>query len=65
MRFSEDLITSFQKRYYEKFGKNLSIGQAEAELIELAELIRVTSSLSKDMKDINYGKRSIRRKRNS
>jgi len=62
MRLSEDLITRFQKSYFEKFGRNISIGEAEAELIELAELIRITSSLSKYMKDIDYGKRSNRRK---
>ena len=62
MRLSEDLITRFQKKYLEEFGKNLSLGEAEAELMELAELIRITSHLSRDMKDEDYGKRSNRRK---
>jgi hypothetical protein len=56
-RLSTRLISEFQKRYSEKFGKNISLGEAEAELMELAELIRITSQLSKDMKDINYGKK--------
>ena len=62
MRLSEDLINRFQKKHLEKFGKNLSLGEAETELMELAELIRITSYLSKDMKDEDYGKRSNRRK---
>jgi len=45
-----------------KFGKNISIGQAEAELIELAELIRITNHLLKDMKEEKYGDKADRRR---
>ena len=41
-RLSTRLVSDFQNRYSEKFGKEISIGEAEAELLELAELIRIT-----------------------
>jgi hypothetical protein len=61
MQLSEGLITRFQKFYSEKFGKDISIGEAVAELMELAELVRITSGLCKAMKDVNYGKESEER----
>jgi len=63
MRLSENLITRFQKKHLEKFGKNLSLGEAEAELMELAEIIRITSHLFKDKKEENYGDKADKRSR--
>jgi hypothetical protein len=51
MRLSEDLITKFQVTYFEKFTEHISLETAEAELLDLAELVRITHS--KTIKDID------------
>jgi hypothetical protein len=42
MRLSADLISRFQKRYFEVYAVHLLPEEAEIELLELAELIRIT-----------------------
>jgi hypothetical protein len=43
MRLSADLLARFQKRYFDTFAENISLETAEAELLGLAELIRITT----------------------
>jgi|GEM_PF-3769775 len=43
MRLSTDLITRFQAKYFEAFSVSLSLEDAEAELLGLAELIKITA----------------------
>jgi hypothetical protein len=53
MQLSESLIAKFQQAHLEEFGYAISTEQAEAELIELAELVRLTvRSDNKDTKAI-------------
>ena len=42
-RLSEGLISRFQIRYFETFAEHLSPEIAEAELLGLAELIKITA----------------------
>jgi hypothetical protein len=42
MQLSEGLIAEFQKRHLEVFGERISPENAEAELLDLAELVRIT-----------------------
>jgi hypothetical protein len=60
MQLSADLLVRFQDRYFEAFAERISLETAEAELLELAGLIRITNHLSKDMEDENYGKKAHR-----
>jgi hypothetical protein len=59
MQLSEDLITRFQKKYFEKFAEHISVETAEAELSELAELIRIAKRIQnitdKEMKEEENG----------
>jgi hypothetical protein len=51
MRLSEPLIAKFQQAHLEEFGYAIPAERAEAELLELAELIRLTVRLdNKDTK---------------
>lgn len=43
-RLSLDLIAEFQKRYFDVFGEAISPEFAEAELLSLVELVRITQS---------------------
>lgn len=43
MRLSKDLISKFQERYFETFDEQILPEVAEAELLELAELIKLTT----------------------
>lgn len=51
MRLSEGLIAEFQKRYLATFGEQISPETAEAELLDLAELVRIIHP--KPIKDID------------
>ena len=42
MRLSNDLIAKFQQTYLDEFGQAISAETAEAELLELAELVEIT-----------------------
>lgn len=42
MRLSSDLITEFQDRYFKAFGEHISPEAAEMELLNLAELVKMT-----------------------
>lgn len=42
MQLSKTLIAKFQQAHLEEFGYAISTERAEAELLELAELIRLT-----------------------
>jgi hypothetical protein len=42
MQLSESLIAKFQQAHLEEFGYAISAERAEVELLELAELIRLT-----------------------
>lgn len=42
MRLSQGLISEFQKRYFNAFGEHLAPQAAESELLDLAELVRIT-----------------------
>jgi len=44
MRLSADLISRFQRRYLEVFGEQITPDIAEAELLDLAELVLITQS---------------------
>lgn len=43
MRLSKSLITKFQQTHVEKFGYAISDDVAEAELLELAELVAIAT----------------------
>ena len=43
MRLSADLISRFQNRYFEVFAVRLSPEDAEAELLDLADLVRIVA----------------------
>lgn len=43
MRLSDPLIAKFQQAHLEEFGYAITTERAEAELMELAELIRLTA----------------------
>lgn len=43
MKLSDTLIAKFQQAHLEEFGYAISVERAEAELLELAELIRLTA----------------------
>ncbi len=43
MRLSADLISRFQNRYFEVFAVRLSSEDAEAELLDLAELVKIVA----------------------
>jgi hypothetical protein len=45
MRLSADLLARFQKRYFDTFAENISLETAEAELLGLAELIRIATRI--------------------
>jgi hypothetical protein len=47
-RLSADLIAEFQKRHLAVFGAAISLETAETELLDLAELIRLTQTITKD-----------------
>lgn len=42
MRLSADLISRFQKRHLDVFGEHISPEAAEADLLDLAEFLRIT-----------------------
>ncbi|MDB5184378.1 MAG: hypothetical protein JWN38_186 [Candidatus Saccharibacteria bacterium] len=44
MRLSEPLIAKFQQAHLEEFGEAISVETAEAELLDLAELVLITQS---------------------
>ncbi len=53
MRLSTGLIAEFQKRHFEKFGEHISSEKAEADLLDLAELIRIIQPTT--IKDFKKG----------
>ena len=56
MRLSPDLIIRFQNRYFEAFAEQLSPEDAEAELLDLAQLIKITAPNPRGhAKDMKYG----------
>jgi hypothetical protein len=56
MRLSADLISRFQKRYFEVFSVRLSPEDAEAELLGLAELVRIVAPKSgKNIMTMKHG----------
>ena len=44
MRLSEPLIAKFQQAHLEEFGEAISVETAEAELLDLAELVLIVQS---------------------
>lgn len=44
MQLSLDLITEFQKLHLKTFGEPISLETAELELLNLADLVRITQS---------------------
>jgi hypothetical protein len=54
MRLSEGLIAKFQKRHLEVFGEHIPPETAEAELLNLAELVLIMQPLR--IIDIENGK---------
>jgi hypothetical protein len=45
MTLSNELVERFQAIYVNKFGKVIGYSEAESELKELAELVRLTSEM--------------------
>lgn len=44
MQLSLDLTTEFQKLHFKTFGERISLETAELELLNLADLVRITHS---------------------
>jgi hypothetical protein len=60
MQLSEGLIAEFQKRHFEVFGEHISPETAEAELLDLAELVRITQPTTiKDIYGQSHGTEAI------
>lgn len=51
MTLTKELVEEFRERYFAKFGEQLSYGEAERELKDIAELVRITST----KEEFNYG----------
>ena len=43
MTLTKELVEEFQQRYLARFGEQISYGEAEQELKDIAELVRITS----------------------
>ncbi len=53
MRLSAPLLMDFQKKYKEVFGESISAEKAEAELLNLAELVSITQRRTDEKEDEN------------
>lgn len=52
MQLSATLITEFQELHQKKFGKRISLEEAELELLSLAELVKIAQPIkSKEIED--------------
>lgn len=54
MQLSTALVTEFQKLHLKKFGESISLEAAEMELLNIAELVRITQPY-KAKEDENEG----------